>query len=40
MMVTLDENLAPMKVSVRVGQALDTVAVAGTPKQITGFTNH
>lgn len=39
-MVALDENLEPMKVSVWVGEALDTVAVAGIPKQITGFTNH
>ena len=40
MMITLDEDLKPLKVNVRVGEAIDTVAVAGTPKQITGFTNH
>jgi len=40
MMVTLDEELKPLKVNVRVGEAIDTVAVAGIPKQITGFTNH
>ena len=40
MMVCLDENLQPMKVPVRVGEAIDTVAVAGNPKTITGFTTH
>jgi len=32
MMITLDEDLKPLNVSVRVGEAIDTVAVAGTPK--------
>lgn len=32
MMITLDEELKPLKVSVRVGEAVDTVALAGTPK--------
>ncbi len=32
MMISLDEDLKPLKVPVRVGEALDTVAVAGTPK--------
>ena len=32
MMITLDEDLKPLKVNVRVGEAVDTVALAGTPK--------
>jgi 26S proteasome regulatory subunit N1 len=36
-LVTLDENLQEIKVSVRVGQAVDTTGLAGRPKQITGF---
>jgi 26S proteasome regulatory subunit N1 len=40
MLATFDENLKPMPVSVRVGQALDTVGVAGKPKTITGFQTY
>lgn len=39
-LVTVDENLAVQKVSVRVGQAVDTVAAAGRPRSITGFQQH
>lgn len=37
MLVTVDENLEPIKVTVRVGQAVDTVGQAGKPKRITGW---
>lgn len=37
MLVTVDENLKPIKVTVRVGQAVDTVGQAGKPKKITGW---
>merc|ERR550514_1543767 len=37
MLVTLDEELEPLPVSVRVGQAVDTVGQAGQPRRITGF---
>jgi len=40
MLLTLDENLKPLPVSVRVGQAVDTVGQAGRPKTITGFQTH
>eukprot|EP00743_Colponemidia_sp_Colp-15_P001196 GILK01001314.1.p1 GENE.GILK01001314.1~~GILK01001314.1.p1 ORF type:complete len:882 (-),score=172.35 GILK01001314.1:53-2698(-) len=40
MLITLDENLKPLPVSVRVGQAVDTVGQAGKPKTITGFQTH
>lgn len=40
MMVTLDEDLKPLKVDVRVGQAVDTVGMPGQPKTITGFQTH
>merc|ERR1719408_624112 len=36
-LVTLDENLNEIKVSVRVGQAVDVTGLAGRPKTITGF---
>ncbi|KAF6826364.1 26s proteasome regulatory subunit [Colletotrichum musicola] len=36
-LVTLDENLEPLKVNVRVGQAVDVVGQAGRPKTITGW---
>ncbi|KAG5950401.1 proteasome regulatory particle base subunit [Claviceps sorghi] len=36
-LVTLDEKLAPLKVNVRVGQAVDVVGQAGRPKTITGW---
>ena len=34
---TFDEELKPLQVNVRVGQAVDTVGQAGRPKTITGF---
>lgn len=37
MLLTFDEDLKPVNVSVRVGQAVDTVGQAGRPKTITGF---
>lgn len=37
MLVTVDENLEPIKVNVRVGQAVDVVGQAGKPKTITGW---
>ncbi|KAG5943175.1 proteasome regulatory particle base subunit [Claviceps monticola] len=36
-LVTLDEQLMPLKVNVRVGQAVDVVGQAGRPKTITGW---
>lgn len=40
MLMTVDENLKPMSVPVRVGQAVDVVGQAGRPKTITGFQTH
>lgn len=40
MVVTLNEKLENVKVSVKVGQAVDTVGAAGKPKSITGFQIH
>jgi 26S proteasome regulatory subunit N1 len=40
MLLTVDEDLNPIPVSVRVGTAVDTVAQAGRPKTITGFQTH
>jgi 26S proteasome regulatory subunit N1 len=37
MVVTLNEKLENMKVSLKVGQAVDTIGAAGKPKSITGF---
>jgi 26S proteasome regulatory subunit N1 len=37
MLVTLNDKLENVKVSVKVGQAVDTVGAAGKPKTITGF---
>lgn len=37
---TLDENLENFPISVRVGQAVDTVAQVGNPRTITGFQTH
>jgi 26S proteasome regulatory subunit N1 len=37
MLVTLDEELKPLPVNVRVGQAVDVVGQAGRPKTITGW---
>jgi 26S proteasome regulatory subunit N1 len=39
-LITLDENLQNIPVTVRVGQAVDTVGQAGRPKTITGFQTH
>merc|ERR1719199_2304362 len=36
-LITLDEDLKEMKVSVRVGAAVDITGLAGRPKAITGF---
>ncbi|CAN8273556.1 unnamed protein product [Cochlearia groenlandica] len=40
MMLTVDEDLKPLSVPVRVGQAVDVVGQAGRPKTITGFQTH
>merc|ERR1712137_1200137 len=40
MLITYDEELRPLPVSVRVGQAVDVVGQAGKPKSITGFQTH
>jgi 26S proteasome regulatory subunit N1 len=40
MLVTFDEKLQPLPVTVRVGQAVDVVGQAGKPKTITGFQTH
>ncbi|GAB6029032.1 26S proteasome non-ATPase regulatory subunit 2 [Chamberlinius hualienensis] len=40
MLVTFDEELHPLPVPVRVGQAVDVVGQAGKPKTITGFQTH
>ncbi len=40
MVTTLDENLEPVQVEMRVGQAVETVGQAGRPKTITGFQTH
>ncbi|KAI3406027.2 hypothetical protein KGF56_001246 [Candida oxycetoniae] len=37
MLVAVDEKLEPIKVNVRVGQAVDIVGQAGKPKTITGW---
>lgn len=37
MVVTLDEDLVPINVPVRVGKAVDITGQAGKPKSITGF---
>lgn len=36
-LITLNENLQPLPVNVRVGQAVDVVGQAGRPKTITGW---
>jgi len=36
-LITLDEDLKPLTVNVRVGQAVDVVGQAGKPKTITGW---
>jgi len=40
MLMTVDENMKPLPVQVRVGQAVDTIGQAGKPKTITGFQTH
>jgi|TARA_B110000208_G_scaffold141287_1_gene170521 26S proteasome regulatory subunit N1 len=40
MLTTLNSDLEPMPVEVRVGQAVDTVGQAGKPRSITGFQTH
>jgi len=40
MMFALDEDLKPIAVDIRVGQAVDTVGMPGQPKTITGFQTH
>lgn len=41
MLVTLNaDDLSPLPVSVRVGQAIDVVGMAGKPRSITGFQTH
>ncbi|KAJ8905956.1 hypothetical protein NDN08_002457 [Rhodosorus marinus] len=40
MVFTVDEDLNPLPVNIRVGQAVDTVGQAGHPKTITGFQTH
>jgi len=39
-LVTLDEELNALPVTVRVGAAVDTVGQAGKPKRVTGFQTH
>lgn len=39
-LVTLDTDLKPLPVSVRVGTAVDVVAKAGQPKTIAGIHTH
>lgn len=40
MLITVDEEGEAVPVSVRVGQAVDTVGQAGNPRTITGFQTH
>jgi 26S proteasome regulatory subunit N1 len=40
MLLTVGEDLKPLSVPVRVGQAVDVVGQAGRPKTITGFQTH
>ncbi|TYJ23370.1 hypothetical protein E1A91_A08G186900v1 [Gossypium mustelinum] len=40
MLMTLDKNLEPTSVSIRVGEAFDVVGEAGRPKTITGLQTH
>lgn len=39
-LLTLDENIVSTNMTVRVGQAVDIVAKAGTPKSIVGIRTH
>jgi len=40
MLITVEENIEWKPVTVRVGQAVETVGQAGKPKRITGFQTH
>ncbi|VAI79079.1 unnamed protein product [Triticum turgidum subsp. durum] len=40
MLLTVDEDLKPLHVPVRVGQAVDVVGQAGSPRTITGFQTY
>lgn len=40
MLITVDEDISWKPVTVRVGQAVETVGQAGKPKTITGFQTH
>lgn len=40
MLITVDEDINWKPVTVRVGQAIETVGQAGKPKRITGFQTH
>ncbi|KAE8806822.1 26S proteasome non-ATPase regulatory subunit 2 [Hordeum vulgare] len=40
MLLTVDEDLKPLNVPVCVGQAVDVVVQAGSPRTITGFQTH
>lgn len=40
MVVTVNEDLEPVPVPVRVGQAVEVVGQAGNPRAITGFQTH
>ncbi|KAF9608672.1 hypothetical protein IFM89_010456 [Coptis chinensis] len=40
MLMTVDEDLKPLAVPVRVGKVVDVVGQAGRPKSITGFQTH
>jgi 26S proteasome regulatory subunit N1 len=40
MLITVDEDINWKPVTVRVGQAVETVGQAGKPKRITGFQTH
>lgn len=39
-LITLNEELQPAPVTVRVGQAVDVVGQAGKPRTISGFQTH
>lgn len=40
MLITLNEDLEPIKTDVRVGQAVDNIGGAGKSRRITGFQTH
>lgn len=39
-LATVDADMNPVNISVRVGTAVETVGQAGRPKTITGFQTH